>query len=144
MSPGVSTIVIRTVVLYVGACAAGAVILFYLIFFVGFPALFHEPHVSGVEADVVARDSANFLKGRCGTATSAEIPQSGWPSSLRALEPSNIRLEPEGLYVTTSSFLESEWGVFVPCEPATFAPKGGSDPRYTSVGSGVFTYYVAG
>jgi hypothetical protein len=71
------------------------------------------------------------------------VPESKWPPAVARLDPERVYVAPDGLYITTSSFFVQEWGLFVPRAPG-FTAHPGTDPSYTSVGQGVFSYYIAG
>ena len=74
---------------------------------------------------------------------SGVVPASQWPPAIARLKPEQVYVAPEGLYVTTSSLFVQEWGLFVP-RAAGFAAQLGTDPSYTALGQGVFSYHVKG
>jgi hypothetical protein len=74
---------------------------------------------------------------------SGEIPKSKWPSGVAQLDPESVRAAPEGLYVVLSSAGVEEHGLFVP-RAAGLAGSAGTDPSYTPIGQGVFSYHVKG
>ena len=74
---------------------------------------------------------------------SGDIPQSAWPAGLAQLDPERVRVTPEGLYVVLSSAGVEERGLFVP-RAQGFAGSRGTDPSYTRLGQGVFSYHVKG
>jgi hypothetical protein len=68
-----------------------------------------------------------------------------WPPEIRELlDPEQIRIHPEGVYIATDSSFVEEDGVFVPRDVTKFRPDSSGDPRYTPVALDVFTYPVAG
>jgi hypothetical protein len=71
------------------------------------------------------------------------VPASQWPAPLGRLKPEMVYVTPEGLYVVTSSFFVEEEGLFVP-RSAGFAVHPGTDPSYTPLGPGVFSYRIKG
>ena len=99
------------------------------------------PDISQAEASDLARDVAPLFQQK---AFSNALPRISWPAGVVALKPKAVYLRREGLYVVTSSFLAQEHGVFIVNPTAGFTPTQGSDPSYTPVGHGVFTYRVAG
>ena len=72
-----------------------------------------------------------------------EIPATDWPLAVAQLSPERVYSSPEGLYVVLSSSFVQERGVFVP-RSADFSGGTGTDPSYTSVGQGVFSYLIKG
>ncbi len=71
-----------------------------------------------------------------------DIPASKWPAAIARLKPDRVYATPDGLYIATSSFFVQEWGLFVP--RSGFTPQQGTDPSYTSIGQGIFSYHVKG
>ena len=76
-------------------------------------------------------------------AQTGDIPAAKWPTAIARLKPERVYATPDGLYVATSSFFVQEWGLFVP-RSAGFTPQRGTDPSYTSIGQGIFSYRVKG
>ena len=76
-------------------------------------------------------------------AATGEIARSQWPAGIAGLEPERVRVAPEGLYVVLSSVGVEEHALFVPSAPG-FAASPGTDPSYTALGQGVFSYHVKG
>ena len=74
---------------------------------------------------------------------SGSVPSSQWPASLVRLKPERVYSTPEGLYVVTSSSFVEEQGLFVP-RSASFTAQPGSDPEYTPIGQGLFSYRIRG
>jgi hypothetical protein len=72
-----------------------------------------------------------------------DIHQTQWPDAIARFKPERVYATPDGLYVVTSSFFVEEEGLFVP-RSADFAPQPGTDPSYTSLGTGVFSYRIKG
>jgi hypothetical protein len=72
-----------------------------------------------------------------------EVPASKWPAAVARLKPERVYATPDGLYIATSSFFVQEWGLFVP-RSAGFVAQPGTDPSYTSIGQGVFSYHLKG
>ena len=77
------------------------------------------------------------------TPQSGAVSASQWPAPLAGLNPERVYVTPEGLYVVTSSFFVEEQGLFVP-RLAGFTIQLGTDPSYTPLGSGVFSYRIKG
>lgn len=68
-----------------------------------------------------------------------------WPPEIwKFLDPEQIRIHPEGVYIATDSSFVEEDGVFVPRDVTTFRPDSSGDPSYTPVALDVFTYHIAG
>jgi hypothetical protein len=59
------------------------------------------------------------------------------------LNPERVRAAPEGLYIVLSSTGVEERGLFLP-RAAGFTGSAGTDPSYTPIGQGVFSYHVKG
>lgn len=78
------------------------------------------------------------------SAHDGEVPPSQWPEAVRRFHPERVYAGDAGLYVVTGSFFVTERGVFVPRDPAAFAPDAGSDPAYAPLGRGVYVYRVEG
>ena len=76
-------------------------------------------------------------------AVNGEIERSQWPAGIAGLEPEHVRVAPEGLYVVLSSVGVEEHGLFVARAPS-FAASPVTDPSYTALGQGVFSYHVKG
>ena len=74
---------------------------------------------------------------------SGDIPHAQWPAAIARLTPERVYVTPDGLYVVTSSSFVEEQGLFVP-RSANFAPQPGTDPSYTLLGTGVFSYRIKG
>ena len=74
---------------------------------------------------------------------SGMVPASQWPPEIARLKPNQVYVAPEGMYITTSSLFVQEWGLFVP-RASEFAAQPGTDPSYTLLGQGVFSYHVKG
>jgi hypothetical protein len=99
------------------------------------------PALDESEAMAVTQAASELLKNSRAQET---IPPESWPAAIENLKPESVRAHPEGLYIETSSMYVEEWGLFVPREPATFAPVHGSDPEYKKMHPSLFSYYVAG
>lgn len=79
-----------------------------------------------------------------GTSKFGSIAPNHWPPAIARLRPERVYRTPAGLYIVTDSFFVEERGLFVP-EPKTIVVAGpGSDPRYESIGEGVFAYEIRG
>src|SRR5688572_18075517 len=74
---------------------------------------------------------------------SGTVPPSQWPAPVANLKPERVYATPEGLYVVSSSFFVQEQGLFVP-RSASFTFQPGTDPSYTPIGPGVFSYRIKG
>lgn len=72
-----------------------------------------------------------------------EIPAKHWPSAVTKLSPERVYSSSDGLYLVLSSSFVEERGLFVP-RSAGFAGSNGTDPSYTAVGQGVFSYRIKG
>ena len=62
---------------------------------------------------------------------------------MDALRADSVRTASEGVYITIGRQFATEWGFFVPRDPA-FVPAPGGDPRYVPLGEGVWRFDVAG
>ena len=74
---------------------------------------------------------------------SSDVPASQWPPAVSRLKPERVYVTPDGLYVVTSSFFVEERGFFVP-RTAGFSGQSGTDPSYTLIGQGVYSYHIKG
>jgi hypothetical protein len=99
------------------------------------------PDLSESEIQAIARDAPAMISNH--PAPSIIEPKE-WPPSIAALNPEAVFVSVDGLYVVTASFLTSQWGVFVPCSPRQRSPDSGSDPTYTPIAEGVYTFHIAG
>lgn len=64
-------------------------------------------------------------------------------TAIEDVHPQGIRVEADGVYIKTGSLFVTEWGFFVPLDPA-FKPAEGGDPSFTPLGEGVWRYDIAG
>ncbi|KRA70685.1 hypothetical protein ASD78_17775 [Lysobacter sp. Root667] len=71
-----------------------------------------------------------------------DIPAAQWPDALKRLAPKRVYNTADGLYIVTSSFFVTEQGIFVPRNMQV--PPPGSDPAYTPIGSGFYSYRIEG
>ncbi len=77
------------------------------------------------------------------------VPVSGalleerWPAELKQLGAKSVYARPEGVYVVTSGFFVRESGIFLPRWPS-FQASRGSDPAYTRIVEGLYSYSVKG
>ena len=101
-----------------------------------------SPSLSGAEADGLAADSRPLLNARCGSP--GPVSPMHWPESVRLQQPQSVWVKADGLYVATSSFMESEWGIFVPCKPEQFRATPGTDPSFEKLGESAYSYHLAG
>lgn len=99
------------------------------------------PHLSEFQVDAIARDAPTVIANYHAPSI---IEPSDWPASIAALNPEGVFVSVDGLYIVTTSFLASQWGVFVPCSPKGFSPATGHDPTYTLVANGVYTFHISG
>jgi hypothetical protein len=97
------------------------------------------PSLSEPDARSLAQDALPLFQERLGV-----IPTERWPASVAALEPKNVQLRSEGVYIALSSFLVAEQGFFIPSPAAAFAPSKGTDPSYELIAHGVFKYRIKG
>jgi hypothetical protein len=72
-----------------------------------------------------------------------DISAEYWPPAVATLSPERVYSSPDGLYLVLSSSFVRERGLFVP-RSTGFAGGTGTDPSYTSVGQGVFSYRIKG
>lgn len=72
-----------------------------------------------------------------------DIPAAQWPDALKRLAPKRVYNTADGLYIVTSSFFVTEQGIFVPRDTQR-APPTGSDPSYTPIGLGFYSYRIEG
>lgn len=72
-----------------------------------------------------------------------DIPAEYWPPAVAELSPKRVYSSPDGLYLVLSSSFVEERGLFVP-RSAGFAGGTGTDPSYTSLGQGAFSYRIKG
>jgi hypothetical protein len=98
------------------------------------------PNLSDSEIQAIARDAPIVIAKYPALSI---IDPKDWPPSIAALNPEAVFVSVDGLYVVTTSFLTSQWGVFVPCSPKRASPGSGSDPSYTLIGDGVYTFHIA-
>jgi hypothetical protein len=74
---------------------------------------------------------------------SGSLPESQWPAELARFKPTRVYATPDGLYLVISSSFVQEEGLFVP-RSSGFAAQPGTDPEYTLIGQGVFSYRIKG
>jgi hypothetical protein len=101
-----------------------------------------SPSLSGAEADGLAADARPLLNAMCGSA--GPVSPVNWPESLRLQKPQSVWVKADGLYIATSSFMASEWGIFVPCKPEQFKATPGTDPSFEKLGESAYSYHLAG
>ena len=101
------------------------------------------PTVSEPLAADLAKDAKSLLEGGCHGPPRSLEPEH-WPARIAALQPETVTISSAGLDITTRSFFVSAWGVFIPCDPQSFAPVSGGDPVFSEVAHDVYTYYAAG
>ncbi len=77
------------------------------------------------------------------TASDGDISVGQWPPAVAALRPERVYISRDGLYLVLSTSFVEERGLFVP-RSAAFNGGTGTDPSYTSVGQGVFSYRIKG
>ncbi len=73
----------------------------------------------------------------------ADVRASQWPPAVTRLKPERVHARPEGLYLVTSSTFVQERGIFVP-RSVTFTSRSGTDPAYTPIGQGIYSYRISG
>jgi hypothetical protein len=71
------------------------------------------------------------------------VPPEKWPAALKALNPKSVYSRPEGVYIVTSTFFVQEKGLFL-SRSSSFAPVTGSDPEYTQIVDGLYSYVLRG
>jgi hypothetical protein len=98
------------------------------------------PSISAAEAEAVQAAAERLLTSTAETPTTS----GPLPPAIDALEPKSVRIAPEGVYVETSSWFVEEAGIFVPRDPASFAPGSGSDAEYHRIHGNVFSYRIRG
>lgn len=74
---------------------------------------------------------------------SGSLPESQWPAELARFKPKRVYATPDGLYLVTSAGFVQEEGLFVP-RSSGFTAQPGTDPEYTLIGQGVFSYRIKG
>ena len=74
---------------------------------------------------------------------SGPVPPGQWPPAVEALHPESVYARPEGIYIVTSTFFVQEKGVFLPRSPE-FDAVPGSDPEFTRLIQGVYSYTIRG
>lgn len=99
------------------------------------------PNLSPSEIQALARDATDVLANHPAPSI---IEAKDWPASIAALDPEAVFVSVDGLYVVTTSFLASEWGVFVPLSTKHPSPGSGNDPSYTLIAEGVYTFHISG
>jgi hypothetical protein len=99
------------------------------------------PSLSESQAQAIARDAPTLIANHRAISI---IEPSEWPASITALNPEGVFVSIDGLYIVTMTFLASQWGVFVPCNPSTFSPSAGVDPSFTRITEGVYAFHVSG
>ena len=99
------------------------------------------PNLSPSEIQALARDAPNVLANHPAPSI---IEAKDWPTSIAALDPEAVFVSVDGLYVVTTSFLASQWGVFVPWPTKHPSPGSGNDPSYTPIAEGVYTFHISG
>lgn len=72
-----------------------------------------------------------------------DISAKHWPPAVAKLNPERVYRSSDGLYLVLSSSFVDERGLFVP-RSAGFSGGTGTDPSYTLVGQGVFSYRIKG
>jgi hypothetical protein len=73
-----------------------------------------------------------------------EIAKADWPIELVRLQPKEVRVAPERVYVRFGSFFVAEWGLFILPKGSPFQPPRGGDPSYVSLGGRVYRYDIKG
>lgn len=63
--------------------------------------------------------------------------------AIEDVHPQSIRVEADGVYIRIGGFFVTEYGFFVPHNPAFKLPEAG-DASYTPLGEGVWRYEIAG
>ena len=97
------------------------------------------PRLSDAETERIASEARALLDDHPGA---AQIDSAKLPPAISATRP-NVVSTPEGLYIQSTRWLTSEWGLFVP-RAAGFAPKAGADPSYEPVRHGLYRYRIVG
>jgi hypothetical protein len=64
-------------------------------------------------------------------------------TAIEDVHPQGIRVETDGVYIKIGGSNVTEYGFFVPHDPAFRQPAAG-DPSYTPLGEGVWRYDIAG
>lgn len=72
-----------------------------------------------------------------------DISAKHWPPAVTKLSPERVYSSSDGLYLVLSSSFVEERGLFVP-RSAGFSGGTGTDPSYTFVSQGVFSYRIKG
>lgn len=78
-----------------------------------------------------------------GSARDVEVPPSGWPRSIAALEPERVDVTPHGVNIQTHSFFVETAGIFVATE-AGYTPPSRGEPWYEPIVPDVYWYYAPG
>lgn len=98
------------------------------------------PRLSDAETERIASETRALLDDHPGA---AQIDSAKLPPAISATRPNVVYATPEGLYIQSTRWLTSEWGLFVP-RAAGFAPKAGADPSYERVRHGLYRYRIVG
>ena len=72
------------------------------------------------------------------------IPEDEWPAELRRLNPTNVRVTAEGVFISLRSFYVAEWGLFVLPHGSAFQPQSGTDPSFRLLRGRVYRYVIKG
>jgi hypothetical protein len=98
------------------------------------------PQLSDAEAERIATEGRVVLRDH---PSSGQIDSAKLPPAIAAMRPKVVYVTPDGLYIQSTKWFTSEWGVYVP-RAASFSPSVGSDPRYEPVRDGLYRYHIAG
>lgn len=98
------------------------------------------PQVTEAEGERIAAEARVLLGNHPAT---GQVDGAKLPPAIAATRPNVVYAMPEGLYIQSTRWLASEWGLFVP-RAAAFAPEAGTDPSYERIREGLYRYRIAG
>jgi len=72
------------------------------------------------------------------------VNEESWGEPIRALKPKSVYSKIEGIYIKTGGNFVTEYGLFFPRSGTTTKVSTGTDPRYHTLGRGIYWYEIKG
>jgi hypothetical protein len=99
--------------------------------------------VSRIGAPVLVGD-AELLEKYASSAVPVVVPQASWPTAVRELQPQEVRVVMEGVFVRRWKRFVEEEGVFIAFAGVNVDTGSGGDPSFSPLAPRVYWYKVKG
>ena len=99
--------------------------------------------VSRIGGPTLVADAA-LLRKYVSTAAPVVVPRSSWPTAIRELQPQDVRVVSEGVFVQRWKRFVEEEGVFIAFAGVNVDTGSGKDPSFSELAPQVYWYRVKG